>query len=109
MLGTTYKRSGIWKKLPLPIQSVSIIKVHNWTAYIALVLIFLHPVLLLVDTSTKFQLGNILVPFNAPHQSVWVGLGVLSFYAFIIVIITSQRSFRRKLGFRAWKSIHLTS
>lgn len=109
MLSTAYKRSRIWKALPAFIQRIDINAVHNVTAYIALSFILLHPVLLLFDKETKFQLSNILIPFNAPHQPWLVALGVLSLYALIIVIITTQKSIKKRMAFRAWKNIHLIS
>lgn len=36
-------------------------------------------------------------------------LGALALYAVIVVIITTQKVVKRKLGFRSWKNIHLIS
>lgn len=36
-------------------------------------------------------------------------LGTISFYALLIVIITTQKIVKKKLGFRLWKNIHLVS
>ena len=109
MLSTAYKRSKIWKALPVLVQRMDINAIHNVTAYIALGLILIHPVLLLFDKETKFQISHILLPFNAPHQPWLVAMGVISAYAILIVIITTQKSIKSKLGFRSWKNIHLIS
>ena len=109
MLSTAYKRSKIWKALPAIMQKIDINAVHNVTAYIALSFILLHPILLLFDKGTKFSLLQIVLPVNEPHQPWIVAMGVISFYAILIVIITTQKSIKRKLGFRSWKNIHLIS
>ena len=109
MLSTAYKRSKVWKALPALIQKIDINAVHNFTAYIALSLILIHPILLLFDQQTKFRFMNILLPVNEPHQPWLVAMGVISLYAIVIVIVTTQKSIKRKLGFRNWKNIHLIS
>src|SRR5947209_12426031 len=72
MLATAYKRSKIWKALPAMVQKVDINAIHNVTAYIALVLILIHPVLLLFNKESEFRISHILLPFNAPHQPLLV-------------------------------------
>ena len=109
MLSTAYKRSKVWKALPALIQKIDINAVHNFTAYIALSLILIHPILLLFDQQTKFKLMNILLPVNEPHQPWLVAMGVISLYAIVLVIVTTQKSIKRKMGFRNWKNIHLIS
>jgi sulfoxide reductase heme-binding subunit YedZ len=109
MLSSAYKRSALWKKMPPFIRTIDIELVHNRTAYIALFLVLVHSLLVLGDKSTKFRLVHILLPFNAPHQAVWVAPGVLSLYAVFMVIITTQKKIKSRLGFRAWKNIHLIS
>ncbi|MFL5786776.1 MAG: ferric reductase-like transmembrane domain-containing protein, partial [Flavisolibacter sp.] len=107
--GTAYKRTVIWKKMPQFIKNWNVTEIHNWTGYVALVLILVHPLLLLFDPSSKFRLIHILVPFNAPQQAWFMALGVLSLYFLLIVIITTQKSIKNRLGFRTWKNLHLVS
>ena len=109
LLGTAYRRSPLWKRLPGWIKKISLDDVHNWTAYIALVFALAHPLLLLPDATLKYGVADLLFPVNAPHQAFWTALGTLALYALIAVIITTQKMIRRRLGFRAWKNIHLIS
>jgi len=109
LLSTAYRRSPIWKRLPEWVKKVSLDDVHNWTAYVALVFALAHPVLLLPDVTLKYRLADILLPVNAPHQAFWTVLGTLALYALIVVIITTQKVIKNRLGFRAWKNIHLIS
>jgi len=109
LLATAYKRSPLYKKLPARIKRWSLNDIHNWTAYVALSLVVLHIVFLLLNTPTKFTVTDVLLPVNAPHQKLEVTLGTIALYALITVIITTQKSIRKKMGFRLWKSIHLIS
>ena len=109
MLSTAYKRSPYWKKLPLNIRKIKVERVHNWTAYVAFSLIVLHPLLLLFDRATKFFLPDIAIPFHSHYQTPFTALGIISFYAVVLVIITTQKGIRKGLGFRLWKNVHLIS
>lgn len=109
LLSTAYKRSRYWKSMPGWIRKVSIDDLHNWTAYVALAFALAHPLLLLSDTSSKFRFRDILYPLNAPHQGIWIVPGCLALYALIVVIITTQKAIKNRLGFRTWKNIHLIS
>src|ERR1700742_2035597 len=73
-LSTAYKRSTIWKKLPPYLKRVSLDDLHNWTAYVALVLAMAHPLLLLPDTGARFTWVDVVFPAHAPHQATWVWL-----------------------------------
>ncbi len=108
-LSTAYKKSNVWKKLPETIRKISLDELHNWTAYVALVFVMLHPLFLILDSTNKFTFLHVFWPFNAPSQPIIVLLGSISFYAFIIVVITTQNLIKRKLSFRVWKNIHLIS
>ena len=109
LLSTAYRRNPLWKRLPEWIKKISLDDVHNWTAYVALVFALAHPVLLLPDAALKYRVADILFPVSAPHQVFWTMLGTLALYALIVVIITTQKVVKNRLGFRAWKNIHLIS
>ena len=109
MIGTAYKKHNYWKRLPANIKQISILDLHNWTAYVALLFVLLHPLLLLFDPATKFKFIDIIFPINAPHQKLFVAFGTLSMFAIITVIITTQKVIKKKMSFRTWKNIHLIS
>ena len=109
MLGTAYKKHNYWKRLPEGIKQINVYNLHNRTAYIALLLVLLHPILLLFDPATKFKFIDIIFPINAPHQKLFVALGTLSMFAIITVVITTQKVVKKKMSFRTWKNIHLIS
>jgi len=109
LLSTAYRRSLLWKRLPGWVKKISLDDVHNWTAYVALAFALAHPILLLPDASLKYHIVDLLWPGNAPHQVFWTVLGTLALYALIVVIVTTQKVIKNRLGFRAWKNIHLIS
>jgi sulfoxide reductase heme-binding subunit YedZ len=109
MLATAYKKNGYWQKLPQRIRQADINNLHNWTAYVALILVVIHPVLLLFAPSTKFTFIDIIFPLHAPSQKIFVAMGTLSLFALILVIVTTQKKLKRRMSFRAWKNIHLIS
>jgi sulfoxide reductase heme-binding subunit YedZ len=109
LLSTAYRRSPLWKGLPAWLKKVSLDDLHNWTAYVALVLALAHPLLLLLVAGEHYRVMDIVFPLHAPHQPLWTCLGALALYALITVIITTQKSVKRRMGFRTWKNIHLIS
>ncbi|MGZ3755564.1 MAG: ferric reductase-like transmembrane domain-containing protein [Mucilaginibacter sp.] len=109
LLSTAYKTHPLWKKLPAKLKNVSILWLHNWTAYLALILVLAHPTFLVLDAGTKFTLPDVFFPANAPAQKWFVWLGTLAMYALVVVIITTQKVVKKKMSFRLWKNIHFIS
>ncbi|MEI7629083.1 MAG: ferric reductase-like transmembrane domain-containing protein [Bacteroidota bacterium] len=109
LLSTGFKAQPYWKKLPEKIRNLPIERIHNWTAYLALFFAFLHPFILFMDKESGFEWKHIIAPLSAPKQPNIVLLGVISFFALIVVIISSQKIIKKKLGFRTWKNIHFIS
>ena len=90
-----------------PHRKIPLFRIHNWTAYLALVLILFHPALLLFNKTPAFRVGDLLYPVHSPGQSAYNTLGAITWYAFVVVVVTSY--FRPKLGSRLWKKIHFTA
>ena len=109
MIGTAYRRAAYWKRLPERLKGIHIYNWHNRTAYIAIALVLIHPLLLLADRSTKFHFLDIIFPIHAPTQKLFVALGTVAMFAFLLVLLTSQKGIRKRLTFRNWKNIHLIS
>ena len=109
MLSTAYKTNKLWKQLPNKLKAINILWLHNWTAYLALTLVLLHPAFLLLDNKAGFALLDMLVPLHAPKQNVIVTLGILAMFALIVVIVTTQKKVKKLMPFRVWKNTHLIS
>jgi len=109
LLSTAYKKNAYWQKLPDKIKALKIIDFHNNTAYVALLIVFLHFIIIPLDPSSKFNFTHLLKPLTAPHQPLFVLLGVISFIAILIVVITTQKVIKNKLGTTTWRNIHVIS
>ncbi len=109
LLSTKYQRTSIWQKMPGFVRSIGLYQVHNYTAYIALLAAFTHPVLLLFDKKAGFSLLNIIIPLTAPHQNYIYTLGAIAFYGLFIAVVTSTVFVRKLFTNRTWKLIHFVS
>jgi sulfoxide reductase heme-binding subunit YedZ len=81
-------------------------RLHNWTGYIALFFVILHPIVLLLNGSPKFRLLDIVYPVNSPQQPLENTIGAVALYIVAIMVVTSY--FRIQLGRRVWKAFHFT-
>ena len=79
---------------------------HRRLSLIGAALFLLHPVPMLFATQTTggLHLNNVFVPFTAPKQSLWIGIGVLAVYALIVVTISSLYIKKMKRG--TWRTLH---
>ncbi len=77
---------------------------HNVTSWLALGFAALHGLSLLADTSLKFDLAGILIPFVSSYKPVLTGLGIMGLYAGIAA--TAAFYFRKRLGYKAWRTLH---
>ena len=104
LVTTNYNPAKQWprRKLPWPL-----FKIHNWTGYLALAVALLHPGILLLSSTAKFGLGDVLLPLHSPGQTLYNNLGALTLYGFLLVAVTSY--FRPRLGYRPWKKLHYTA
>jgi predicted ferric reductase len=95
-----------WKRLPKRIRSLNILRLHRWTAYLALGLALLHPIPLLIDDKAGFKVIDVLFPAWSPHQNIINSLGALSLYLLLFTVITSLDRVRKKLRFKTWRLLH---
>ncbi len=102
VLSARYNTVRNWPHRRLPIFDI-----HNWTAYIALGLVVLHPALLLASSTARFRVFDILWPVHSPKQTLYNCLGAAAFYCVVFVVVTSYLRFR--LGSRLWKKLHYVS
>lgn len=86
---------------------IKILLVHNWTAYLLMVAMTMHPLMLLLVAKPKFSVASIAVPIFSPVQPVENTLGAIGFYLVLVVMISSL--LRRRMAWRTWKALHLLS
>jgi len=102
LLSARYNTVRSWPHRRLPVFDI-----HNWTAYVALALIVIHPVLLLFSETAHFHVVDVLFPIHSPHQTLYNIWGALAFYCVLFVVVTSY--VRSRLGSRLWKKLHYVS
>lgn len=104
LVATNYNFEREWphRKLPVPL-----FRLHNWTAYVAISVAILHPLLLLFVAKPEFHLKDIVLPLWSPGQTFYNNLGAITLYCFLLVVVTSY--FRPKLRHRPWKKLHYTA
>ena len=104
LVSVNYNTVKQWprRKLPVPLY-----KLHNWNAYVALVVGGLHPAILMFSSTAHFRVIDLLWPVNSPEQTLYNILGAVTFYGFTVVVVTSY--LRRRLGHVLWKRVHYTA
>jgi methionine sulfoxide reductase heme-binding subunit len=107
MMGTSYKKSRLWKKIPQRFRRITIYALHNIIARTMLVLICLHAICLLFNSNPSLSITELILPFTGKHQPLVITLGSISLYGALLVFFTSLPVFRIKMGFNKWKKIHL--
>ena len=81
-----------------------IFHLHNRTAYLLVVAIVLHPVVLLFNPTRRFRWVDIVLPVWSPVQPMENTLGAVGLYLVLVVVVTSY--FRLRLKWLTWKRFH---
>jgi predicted ferric reductase len=95
-------RYNPWKRWPH--RRINLLKLHNWTAYVALALAVMHPIPLLFVDKPTFRVGDIVWPVASPEQPVVNTLGAMALYLLAFTVITSI--YRAEIGRQRWKPLH---
>lgn len=90
-----------------PHRRISTFQLHNWTAYTALAVACVHPVILLFSDKVHFRVLDLVYPLHSPKQPTVNTLGAIALYALLFVVVTSY--FRRRVGRVWWKRLHYTA
>ena len=102
LIALRYSPVRLW-----PHRKINIFRLHNWTAYLVLLLIVLHPTVLLLGPSTHFGVADVLLPIHSPVQPRLNTVGAASLYILLIVIFTSL--FRLRMARPLWRKLHYWS
>jgi len=81
-----------------------IFSLHEFLSLLGLGFAVFHGLILLGDRYIDFKLWHILVPFSAPYEPFWVGVGVLSLYLYALLVISFY--IRRQIGQKIWRALH---
>ena len=99
LIALRYSPLRLW-----PHRPINIFRIHNWTAYLVLLLIVLHPGVLLLRGSTHFGFADLLLPIQSPVQPTLNTVGAASLYVLLIVIVTSIM--RLRITRPLWRKLH---
>jgi predicted ferric reductase len=80
---------------------------HEYLSLLGLGFVFVHVIVLMLDRYLPFSLFQVLIPFIDPYRPLWVGLGIISMYLFLVVTVTFYM--RKTLGMQAFRLIHMFS
>jgi sulfoxide reductase heme-binding subunit YedZ len=77
---------------------------HEYTTVLWIPLGLLHVGALLLDTTARIGVLDVLVPFRAPYGTLAIGLGTVSLDLLVIVTVTSF--LKRRMRPDVWRWIH---
>lgn len=95
-------RYNTWKRWPH--RRINILKLHNWTAYVALGLSALHPIPLLFVDEPRFRFIDLVWPLGGEYQPILNTLGAIALYLLAFTVVTSI--YRAEIGRARWKPLH---
>ena len=79
---------------------------HRRFSLLGAALFLLHPIPILFAPKTTggLSLLHVVVPFTAPKQTLWIGLGVVAAYLLLLVTVSSLYIKKMKRG--TWRALH---
>jgi DMSO/TMAO reductase YedYZ heme-binding membrane subunit len=80
---------------------------HRNISLLSLVFLAVHIGTTVLDGFVPIGWLDVVIPFQQPYRTVWVGLGTIAFDLMLAVIITSL--VRRRIPPTLWKGIHWTA
>lgn len=96
------KMARLWNGGPTAVE------LHQFVTWLALALALCHALILLGDRFIRATLDQVLMPFSyVGYQPFWVGLGQIGFYLSLIIALSFY--VRKRVGYRAWRTLHYTS
>ncbi len=99
LIALRYSPVRLW-----PHRRINIFRLHNWTAYLVLALILLHPAVLLLRRATRFGWNDVLFPIHSPVQPTLNTVGAAAMYVLLVVIFTSL--LRLSMARPLWRKLH---
>lgn len=80
---------------------------HQDLASIGLALALVHAAVLMIDRSVPYTPLELLVPFSGPYQPVWVGIGQITLWVTLVVLLSFYA--RKRIGQSRWRRLHYLS
>lgn len=80
--------------------------IHLTSSWLGLFSIIIHMLLLLIDHYQPYTIKELLLPMAAAYKPILSGLGTISFFLFLLVIVTADVMVKVKKR-PIWKKIHI--
>jgi DMSO/TMAO reductase YedYZ heme-binding membrane subunit len=77
---------------------------HEFLSLGTVLFAVLHILPLLGDSYINFNIFHLAIPFTAPYEPFWTGLGTVAFY--LIAALTGSFYIRKQLGQKIWRVLH---
>jgi predicted ferric reductase len=77
---------------------------HEFLSIGAVLFALLHAVVLLGDSYIQFTIFHLAIPFIAPYEPFWTGLGIIGLY--LTAALTGSFYLRKQLGQKTWRLLH---
>src|ERR1700690_2101146 len=84
LIAVRYSPRRLW-----PHRRINIFAVHNWTAYLLMISVLTHPLLLLfLTTPPRWRWFDVAVPVRSPVQPIENTIGAIGLYVLVVVVVT---------------------
>jgi methionine sulfoxide reductase heme-binding subunit len=78
---------------------------HRNLSLLVVVFLLIHIATSILDPFAKLNVADAVIPFVAGYRPLWLGLGVVSCELLVAITVTSL--VRHRLGWRAWRIVHM--
>jgi sulfoxide reductase heme-binding subunit YedZ len=78
--------------------------VHLTVSLLTGIFLGIHLILVFLDRIVPFSLADILVPFHASYQPIWIAAGIIG--AYLLVVVWGSSLIRKYIGYKAWRALH---
>lgn len=99
LMSLRYSPVRLW-----PHRRLNLFSLHQWTAYLAVVLTLTHPIVLLFLHQPHFRVLDIVFPAWSPLQPKLNLAGAAAVYLLLLVFVSSL--LRSRLGHPLWRRLH---
>jgi methionine sulfoxide reductase heme-binding subunit len=82
-------------------------QLHRNLALLALAFGCVHVLTSVIDSFVPITVADALVPFAGSYKPLWLALGTIGADLMLALLITT--ALRRRIGFQAWRSVHMLS
>lgn len=80
---------------------------HEFLSITAILFATLHALALLGDSYIQFNLFHLLIPFIAPYEPFWTGLGIIALD--LALVTTASFYVRHLIGQKLWRRLHIVT